>query len=324
MLEEFQVDLEDIVGQRFGIEEDFFRERYDKFGPHAMLAVLDKNPLCHAEAHSLGRIIYERTGDLAIATDICKNQCSGGCIHGVLMGMFSEATTSVQEGRDDHVSAADLTPALRSEIATTCDTSEIVRYTGEGNCYHAVGHALMALADYDIEDGVALCEDIFKKKGLGAVYYCATGIYMERDIEFGEKDALVSDQYPCDASRYPAACFRYKLRRIFDFSKEHKVASVQCLRLAGIHRRGCFHGLGFGAADLIRQTPSAAAHICSSGDSDDKRMCLEGAFGYINIYSRATSRRACESFEGDDRAICERATLSENFGMNRDFEFYVR
>ncbi len=301
----------------------FFREHYDAFGPEVMIATLDADPLCHPAAHNLGRVIYERTQDLPKAAAMCQSQCSGGCIHGVLMGMFSErAQTNEFDDGERHAMIDDLTPEFITEIKSMCEESVITRYTGIGNCYHAIGHALMTLANYDIPSGLALCE-IFKEKGPGAVYYCATGIYMEREMSLGREDAKVSQTYPCDENLYPAACFRYKLRQVFDLSRDYEKTAAACLALGGANQRGCFHGLGFGAAHAVYRNPSLARTICAAENEDNTRACLEGMFGLLNQHDRSVPGRACESFDAEERPLCDKASTTRNFSMKRDFAFYM-
>ncbi len=302
---------------------DFFRSHYDEFGPEAMITVLDQNQFCHSEAHNLGRVIYERTNDLAGATNICRNQCTSGCIHGVLMGLFAEKSDPAKFADPErHVTIEDLTPTFRAEIASTCIRTEISTHLSLGDCYHAVGHALMVLANYDIPSGIGLCS-IFEDFGPGAYYYCVSGAYMERDIEYGAADAAVSYVYPCAENPHAAACFRYKMRRVFDLDAGYEKARATCNALPDAQRRGCLHGVGFGAAKFIYEEPARAESICASDDPTGQMMCLQGAFGFTNIFDRAVAEEACDAFT-NDRAICTAASTARNFGLQGyDFNTYL-
>lgn len=308
--------------KRTTLPAEFFREHYDTFGPETMLAVLDDYQFCHSEAHNLGRVLYEREQDLATATNICQSQCSSGCIHGVLMGLFAERTKDSKfDDPELHATIDDLTPKFRDEIAGICDKREIIDNLSKGDCYHAIGHALIVLANYDISSGLGLCA-IFRPFGGGAEYYCATGVYMERDIEYGDADAAVSQAYPCDAHEFPIACMRYKMRRIFKLQEQYVQAAEMCANLEGALRHGCFHGLGFGAGRLIYREPAKASAVCAQGDAHDQRMCLEGAFGFTNIYDPTVAAEVCESYTGD-AAVCTAATSVRNFSMRKDFTPYL-
>ena len=204
-----------------------------------------------------------------------------------------------------------------------CTDSTITRYTGIGNCYHAVGHALAALAGYNIPESIELC-GIFKKYGIGAVYYCATGVYMERDISMGIQDSKTPSDplYPCNKFEFAAACFRYKVRRLYKLPEQYEQATQTCLSLTGIERHGCFHGLGFGGFSMVYKNPPSLNTLCGAGDEEDKRMCIEGAFGFINLYNTNISSAACEAYTVGKKEICIEALDIRNFGMERDFKRY--
>jgi len=300
---------------------DFFRHYYDEFGPDVIRAALDDIPFCHAQAHNFGRVIYEHTKDLAQATTICRDSCTAGCIHGVLMSMFEEKSDG-NASVGEHITLADMNQQMRHEIAGICsEKGSVSKYTGVGNCFHAVGHALDALASNDIPSAIDLCQ-IFNDSGAGAVYYCATGVYMERDIEMGQEDAKISSAFPCTLNKYSAGCFRYKLRRIFDLRSDYIAAKEICLGLSGSEQTGCFHGLGFGAYRAVLRDPSKVDAICSGGDEIDTRLCLEGMFGIINLYDRKVPPRACEIYPGDT-TLCKAASEVRNFDMKRDFRPYI-
>jgi|GEM_PF-1583685 len=313
----FRRDLHTAVrasGMRYEAPVALYREAAGRYGFETMLAVLEEEPMCHSQAHNLGRVIYEKSGDLASAAATCGSRCSSGCIHGVLMGFFEEHGAVPEEG--GHVGIEDLTPRLKESITTACDRSEITRHTGIGNCYHAVGHALMPLVRSDVTDALALCE-LFRPLGIGAVYYCATGVYMERDIAYGEQHTEDSS-YDCTKARFPAACFRYTLRRDYRLPAEAGQVRNWCLSLEGTARTGCFHGLGFGAYHAVYEDPAALNDICGAGSDLDKRLCIEGALGLINIDDTSVSSRACAAYTGPQE-VCEAASRVYNFGMQRDF-----
>ncbi len=162
---------------------NFFRKYYDLYGPENILASLKKDQDCHERSHSMGQIIYEKIGDLANATLVCKNACASGCIHGVLMGFFGVKQES------EVPFSYEITPAIREKILQTCSQNTVTKYIGIGNCYHAVGHAIMALVSNNIQAGIELCR-LFHNSGPGAVFYCVTGIYMQRNIMLGAIDSM--------------------------------------------------------------------------------------------------------------------------------------
>jgi hypothetical protein len=321
--ETFKTAYAQLDGKTNEIPLAFFEKYYDSIGPETMLSVLNENKFCHEQAHNLGRAIYDHTKNLAAATSICKTQCTGGCIHGVLMKVIAEDSPAKKGAPGDHASINDLTTSLRNKLATMCENNAITRYTGTGDCYHAMGHALLTLAEYDVHEGLELCK-IFSEKGNGPVYFCATGIFMERDLMHGEADKLISNVYPCDTSDYPAACFRYKLRHVFDLTTEYTAGAQFCLTLAGNARSGCFHGLGFGAHKAVYRNENTINAICGLGSARDKKMCLEGVFGKINVYDTKYAQTLCASYDTGDKAICTAASTMRNFSTKRDFTEYSK
>ncbi len=291
-----------------------FRDYYDKIGPDTMLDAIEEDKFCHSKGHNLGRVIFEKTMDIAKSTLICKGRCSTGCFHGVLMGFFNQSISNEYE----HVELE----GIRDKVVHVCDIKKVKNQIGKGGCIHGLGHALLFLADYNISKSIEYCN---LYNDTGPIYYCATGVFMERDISFGKLDKGQPNLYPCNMyNEFPAACYRYKLRREYPAGKTDfkKVAKI-CLELNNSNqRRGCFHGLGFGFSKPIFDNISKLPEICSYGDHIDQRMCIEGAIGMINVYDREVAVNACSSLGNDFKGICEAAIDISNFGMGRDFSLY--
>jgi hypothetical protein len=324
MKEAFREEYTDRYGDSdIDIPISFFEDNYEKFGPDVMISVLNDNKFCHEQGHNIGRVIYAHTKDVAESTAICKNQCTGGCIHGALMGLIESEHPEKKTDPGAHVSTADLTPALTEKLQTMCDNSAITTYTGRGDCYHAMGHALLTLANYDIPSGIDLCH-LYDQQGIGSVYFCATGIYMERDIVYGEDDTKISPIYPCSNYPYPAACFRYTLRRSFKLDSEYETAAQTCLSLSGSQRSGCFHGLGFGAYKTVYRDKSKVNAVCGQGNDIDKQMCLEGLFGKLSVYDATFKEGICELYTAGSQQMCIAASTMRNFSTKRDFTLYSK
>jgi hypothetical protein len=150
---------------------------------------------------------------------------------------------------------------------------------------------------------------------------------MERDLAYGANDKQAAYLYPCDTYKdYPAACYRYKLRRLFPPHKtDFRLVSEECMKLkTSKERNGCFHGLGFSYYKFIYSYPENLSILCSYGDFVDKRMCIEGAIGILAVYNRTIANRACSFLSNESRKICEDSMKVTNFGMGRDFEIYYQ
>jgi len=297
-----------------------FEKNYATYGPEVMIDVLNEDRLCHVQAHNLGRVIFTHTNDLVSSLAICQNKCTEGCIHGVLMGLFHTPLT------ESDPSPEELTPTMQRKIGSMCDNADITRYTGLGNCYHALGHVVGSLTENDVPKAIALCQSIFKPEGIGAVFYCATGVYMQLDITLGDVHVRQSggDIFPCDTNLYPAACYRYRLYRAFQFPEEYKQASDFCMSLSGAKQRGCFNAIGADAYRMVQKDPAALNQLCSAGDDLDKQMCVEGVLGMLKVYFPQSLQAACDLYVVGDKAMCTRAAGLYIFSMNRDFTLYAQ
>lgn len=296
------------------LPEYIVRHYYEKIGGAGLLDIVEERPYCHEEGHAIGKVVLEKTDDLNAAMKVCSYRCSSGCFHGVLMGLIENAT---DETKNDHATVTDLT----SIIKNTCDRNEIKGVIQRGNCAHGVGHALMYLAENDTERALTYCRS-FEEEGM--IYYCATGVYMERDQVYKLSDATSSKFYPCDEnSEFTIACYRYKIRRIFKNTPAQEIAN-ECLRLDTVtKRRGCFHGLGFAYMEYIGKHPEALPAICKYGDTVEQRMCVEGAIGALKEYDKQKARTVCSKLSGTQQEICDHAIEIGNFGLNRTFSLYV-
>lgn len=315
---EFEVILARASGEKVNNEypAGLFREHYEAYGPEVMVAAVDDLPYCHAEGHNLGRVIYEKA-DFVSAINLCQSKCGSGCMHGVLMGFFSEKIGN-SGNTTQHVELEDLTPELRGEFTRICAEGTVTEHIQIGSCYHAVGHALAVLADYDVSSGLNLCE-VLKESGIGAQYYCETGVFMQHDTEFGNEMSADASSAMCLDYAHPAACFRYKVRRAFQIPEKYEEAKRYCESLSGSHQRGCFHGLGLAGFWLVKKEPAFLERLCVTPDEVATRMCFEGALGALR---KDVALGVCEHVSMSD--VCVRAAQVRNLSMNRDFELYTQ
>lgn len=289
----------------------------DRIGANGIIATLKRvEPGCHGRGHDLGKLIYEKTGEIRRALATCDGVCNSGCMHGV----FRQAMSGVVA---DDTSDKSAPQALAARVETACATN------GEysiGDCIHGLGHAFMYMAKYDIHKAMDFCDQ------LGAYaksYYCATGAYMELTNN-PPPDYLIgrSIYSPCNESPYPAACFRYRFPvSLPDFYKAGGNLNQLvrgCLALEHSFQLGCFHGIGNGHVQQLIRAPQALAQICGGGDRDDQTICIEGAIERMARYAGESAALACSSL-GDWRGpICEDSRKRGLYAMDRSFVLYPR
>lgn len=296
---------------------DLYTTWIDRIGANGIIATLKQaEPTCHGRGHDLGKLIFERAGEIRRALATCDGVCNSACMHGV----FRQAMSGIAEGGAANVAKPQ---ALAARVETACATN------GEysiGDCIHGLGHAFMYMADYDVQKAMDYCDQ------LGAYaksYYCATGAYMElaNNPPAGYLNGK-SIYFPCDQSPYPAACFRYRfpvsLRDFYEAGGNLGQLARGCLALERPYRLGCFHGIGNGHVQIVMRSPQSLTEICQAGDREDQSVCIEGAIERMARYAGDAAARACGSLGDWHQAICEESRMRGLYAMDRSFELYPR
>lgn len=263
-------------------------------GTSTTMAILEKRPFCHSEEHDLGRVIYDRSKNLHDALLVCGNSCNYGCYHGVISEALTRTTGTSTEGR--HFTSED----LKKHVDFICDENYGYR---TGNCAHALGHAFVNLSNYKIPESLQNCKAFIDRR---FEYYCASGVFMEYGLKYGNSERGADLLKPCDEfpDEYGAACFRYKPWYLLFQLGSFDLTLKECEKLAGRSRIGCFHGLGLAYAVDIAKNPSLLAKVCASSNDDEKRVCIEGAVELIATEDENEAHRACNTLAGSWRNFC--------------------
>lgn len=303
------------------IQGDELRALYtvwiDRIGANGIVDTLKRvEPGCHGRGHDLGKLLFEKIGEIQRALASCEEVCNSGCMHGVFRQAMSGEAARGADGRMDPV-------RLAARVEADCGAN------GEypiGDCIHGLGHAFMYEADYDVAGAIALCDRLGDH---ARRYYCATGAYMElaNNPPTGYLDGK-SIYFPCDQSPYPAACFRYRfpvsLPEFYGGGGGFPELAQGCESLAQPYRRGCFHGIGNGHLRMLIRTPEALGELCARGDRDDQAVCIEGALERMARYHNALARRACASLNDWRAGVCEESLKRGLYAMDRSFALYPR
>ncbi len=335
---QLQVPLDQTVDERAQVVAELKAARttnllpiYEKWidtvGANGLIAAVEEwNPTCHDEAHDLGKEIYKKIGDVGEALATCEDACYSGCMHGVIMQVFTEGETAPDGSApmlpEEHVQIED----AKARIATICDKTVATGLYKAGDCAHGIGHGLMYLAEYDIPKALAVC-DTFDSYPMR--YYCATGAYMEF-VERGPKEVPpgATEFYPCDVSPYPAACFRYEMTHVVaDHYKEtsgfHDLV-LACEAMTGNVRLGCFHGLGNANMPYVRGGSATLEQVCHYGEHDDQYVCIEGVMERFEKYYPDEAPAACDSVDGWQKDLCEEAVAHGMYDITKSFDLYQR
>jgi hypothetical protein len=276
-------------------------------------------PLCHNEAHDLGKVIFANLKDIGQSLRICGSRCRTGCMHGVLMEAFTQAKIDDEEG---HIDAA----KLKTKLKEICfNNSEMISTYGLGECAHGVGHALMFLNGYNIKKTLNACTE-FDNTTLE--YYCATGGYMEYNLVFAHNTGQTTF-YPCDTFDYPAACMLSRAgsvaTKMYQEGKNMSDVIAACKQLDGKYRLGCFHGIGNAYSGFFTSGNINLTELCSSKLSEDEQtVCIEGAMEHIGKYQPDAVSKICEELGGNKRGLCLTAGKHKLYSLEKNLSNYQK
>jgi hypothetical protein len=121
-----------------------FKRYLSSLGADGILDMLEMNPLCHTEAHDLGKEVFARLRALAPAMQVCANRCTSGCFHGILTQAFLGGAGAEDPSR--HLTLEEMKP----KVNALCSNPALANAFEAGNCAHGVGHAILIMSGYDL------------------------------------------------------------------------------------------------------------------------------------------------------------------------------
>jgi len=241
-----------------------------KFGPKKTIERLNQLSSlygsCHDTAHWAGRFAYELYEDQAFKE--CSSECHSGCYHGATEVFFKENGTANLSENLQTLCSSDLNPFFSHQ------------------CFHGIGHGLMAWANYEIFDALEACDLLPERKDS-----CWTGVFMENIVgslggsEDGHFTNYLSDDpyYPCDDpklnDKYKSSCYFLQTSRMMDlFQSDFKKIAAACANAPEAYRVSCFGSMGRDVRGSHRDSPSAAIAACGFAPAGSFRIaCLNGA-----------------------------------------------
>ncbi len=223
---------------------------------------------------------------------------------------------------DDHLGIKEVSARMNS----LCENNDIGQYFNIGTCYHGMGHAMMFLSEYDIDETIELCE---LAPNQNFTYFCITGGFMEYELLFANSEMQTSSHSPCDSMQnYSAACYRYKMAHILIASADDGKSTLdiinECTALPNKQRLGCFHGLGAAfIAGTMAQT-DLLSKLCVIGTNEDRQMCIEGGMWKVADFNGEVALEVCSYFpdESNDRNVCFSAAREGMYSLETDYSLY--
>lgn len=224
---------------------------------------------CHQPAHKAGRFAYE-----IISTEAFEGfpsggtECHSGGFHGAIEAYFKDHGTADLSRDIKVICGSDLNPFFKHQ------------------CYHGIGHGLMAWTDYELFEALKNCDRLSEGQDS-----CWLGVFMENIVGIlGAHEGHSSHvtkylnndpHYPCTIvdDKYKSTCYFYQTSRMMqlfagDFSK---IASA-CSQAPTRYQPACFESMGRDVGGVQRGNPRAAISTCSTAPHGTLRIgCLNGA-----------------------------------------------
>lgn len=285
--------------------KEFVAERFlSLLSSRDMIAALEKrDPLCHSEAHPLGKEIYRETQNLPRSLAMCGSGCSYGCFHGVLMQMFSSESDNFG-GAVTGISDADVFSEIIRSVPTFCAQREVQSVVTPWICLHGIGHVIMYLSHYDIAHALSVCEEL---PNATETSICAGGAFMEY-IRSEDNAPAISQQnfFPCD--QYPGfakPCFVYKGQPMVRAFGSTDAALDACASLEPVDERtSCIRGVGVGGTSLeMLKRPGGLDPVCGSLVGRELMACIDGAVSSI-VFRMEADKPACPSLASPYDQYC--------------------
>lgn len=247
------------------------REAMRSYGPAQTLELLRVGEVetgidCHGSAHHLGRMAFAEYG--AAAAGGLAEACRSGMRHGLMEQLF--VGRGIANLADD-VDA--LCPDARDPF-------------GRHQCFHGVGHGVMAWTAYELEDALGICGRLGDESGRRS---CYSGVFMENVVSglsgaVGQESAWVDAEdphYPCNAlpERYVRDCYWYQTSQMLNvFGQDLEMVADACREAPAIGRRTCFGSYGRDVAAAHRENPYLVVQYCRLAESlMHQSDCIDGA-----------------------------------------------
>jgi hypothetical protein len=222
---------------------------------------------CHHEAHMAGRYAYRIVGDVAFKSH--QLECHAGGLHGAIEAYF----------RDHGVEN------LAGDAKAICSGAGSDRFFSS-QCFHGIGHGLMAYTAYELPQALKACDRLNEGKS-----ECYTGVFMENivgslashhaDPSTQGKYLSGDPQYPCTIvdEVYKPSCYLLQTSRMIQlFGPNFARIASACSDAATRYQQLCFESMGRDVGGLHRRDVGGLIRACSSAPSGERRIaCLNGA-----------------------------------------------
>ncbi len=255
--------------------EEVLKQYLVQNGPKTTLATLlaksaETGIDCHQSAHKAGRFAIT----IMSAQEAFKNgsgECHSGYYHGTTEGYFALYGTVNLEENLNTLCTQDLNTFFRHQ------------------CFHGVGHGLMAWSNYQITEALSSCDQLKEDKDQSS---CTTGVFMENYTgAFTKEEAqdpthvttyLSQDpQFPCNAvaEKYQDECYFLQTSRMLQiFGADFEKVAGECNSAPEKFQSLCFASMGRDVSAYTRPNFDKSISLCSFTNTESFQIeCLNGA-----------------------------------------------
>lgn len=223
---------------------------------------------CHRPAHRIGRAAYLTFGPKAFETG--DSSCFSGYYHGAMEGMLYE------KGTDDISATAD-------EICSHFKTE-----FGKFECFHGIGHGIMAYLNNDLPEAINLCQ---KLENPDNHFPCISASFMENqsvavgigaNLDHQTKWVSNDPHFPCNSvekeKTVQEACYGMQTSWMqVLFKNNFDRIQKECLNAPEAMVKVCFMSYGRDAAWYTKRDPKKTLALCDKVDEKYYTNCVVGA-----------------------------------------------
>ncbi len=261
------------IDSRIATDDTVLADYISAYGPEDTIAFIKTLPVdCHQRVHKVGRTTYELRGTDAFK--VMNSECQSGYTHGMTEAFFRE------NGADN----------LTDKLKVICQDESNPFYAHQ--CFHGIGHGLMAFYDYGLFDALKGCDTLPSNKES-----CYSGAFMENVVgalsvekakaqtnsEYHATEYLKDDdaEYPCNIvdDIYKSTCYFFQTSRMLqifgpDFDK---IAGV-CGGLDVKYQAVCFSSMGRDVSNTNGDGFKAIVSACNEAEAiGNQTSCIDGA-----------------------------------------------
>lgn len=260
---------------------------------------------CHQEAHYIGRAAYKVYPKQVFQE--CDSSCHSGCYHGAMEGVLLEQGT------------LDVLGSLE-DVCRSFDSA-----FGVFECYHGLGHAILAYLNYDLPGTIDECKKLSNTIGF-EINACYAGAFMENIVTGQGFGAAASPHattwlnetdfhFPCNALEQDYyvqhACYSMQTSWMLYLNNNNFDAVVaECHDAPENMVPMCFKSLGRDIAGYTLRNPERIVELCSKVPKENHHYdhCIDGALNVVIDFwgpeLKGQASGLCKLVEGPSKRIC--------------------